>query len=546
MDDQEKAQLRSALNHYANQALSVGVPLSSRFAEPTPQIVASVRDKWTSDRKYLVNGEPRFWNWYMSYVKRLRNPSIKISIKRDTEKWLGGSKPKLFELIRDLGYTGPTVFRPKSRLLTNENATKLYNLMIDENASDTREEVLEAGTSVGVMGATAQIARGLTQDKEALLIQVQKLRDEMIKTQDRETQYRLRSEALEEENMRLKGMLETCERNTERHKQELKDYAKRELEEDQPPPPPPYDLPEDQDYEDGVPPPPPPPPILPNNEGGGGGFDRVVSVLEARIEQIPRKAVNNGLALGSALQDEIKKGITLVSPSARDKDQPVDGTVKQETQQGLFGALQSALARRRGAFDPTENEEEEEEPSAFVTTDMSLVDTCLWCGKTAYVTCACGVASYCNQGCKDNDNTSHAFVCTSMDRSVFVSKGGVFTVFVASKDRRDYVGRYPEQGSPNAYRVLSLTGDIMFGETLILDDNTDYTFRSVDDMRIHPMYISSEAKGGTTTFENRIIPGVLTARGTTFTFNTSNLPDVSYAVCDNHPYMGFEIQIQRA
>ncbi len=149
------------------------------------------------------------------------------------------------------------------------------------------------------------------------------------------------------------------------------------------------------------------------------------------------------------------------------------------------------------------------------------------------------------------DAEAHRPTCAVADRTVYAENGATtFGFRVAPKSNPGYSGRYPESGSAQAYRVIAAAarggGDIsIFGEDLVLRDNTVYTFRATTDLSAHPLYLSATPRGASHAFQGRLVPGTLSGRGSSFSFNTRDLPDTSYAVCDHHPYMGFAVRVNR-
>jgi len=532
----------------------IGLPLGSRFRPPSTAEVKRIRDRWTSEARYLVSGEPAFWNWLVSYTKRLKDdPALKISIQQDTRNWLFGSKTVLFELVRALGYSGPTVFKRSTRLFSAENAATLYDAMVQANATDIQEELLEAGTVAGAAGATAQIERGLKQDRDALLLEVAKLKDVLVQNSGREQAWKAREQGLLDEADQLRGMLETCKRNAQKHASELQAYQAKVLDEDQPPPPPPPDVPEVDIPE--APPPPPPPMDDDENGGGGGGWEDSLNRIEERAKQVPIKAANNGRVLSASLQEQIRRGIALKAPTTQGPAKR-DGELESNTETGLAAALAAALSARRPGLNPyPEDEQSDDDDTGFGSEPLRagsallrgiLVNTCQWCGNEAYMMCPCESAYYCNEECKTKDVRAHYPVCAAAQYTVYAAGGSAtFDFYVAPKSTPGYVGQYPKVGSPRAYRGVGPGGLALFGEDLILQDNTQYTFRATKDMSKHPMYLSLEARGATNAFLDRAVKGTLAERGSMFTFNTRDLPKTSYVVCNHHPYMGFAVHVDR-
>lgn len=523
----------------------IEIPLGSSFRLPTEEELERVRREWTAPgSRYLVRGKPVFWNWFTSYVDRMRDPGARISIRDDTRAWLGGSRDMLFRLLRALGYRGASVFRTRTRLISAPKAEVLYDMMVRENREQTEEEQVAAGIKMGAFAATKQIERGIAENTAVIQAELELIRDSMRVLKGREAEWIRREKVLKDTQAQYEDALRACRVGSEQYKAELEDWRMRVLDADQRPPPPPPPVPSAEFAVDDDELPPMPPPDVLIDEGVVAPVNRI----EERADIQGQKAAAEGRAgervMLGALQDAIRAGTVL---KTQPKSAKVEGAVQTETLGGLSAALEEQIRRRRMAMRPPEEEEEEEQEQEEEDDDWygrRAAASCRWCGGGVWIQCECEQAFYCGGVCMAKDAPSHLASCRIVAPGVRVPPSVPIGVIVSPKSANQYSGRYADQGSPSAYRVI-IPG-VRFGEELILEPGAEYTFVAYGEgVADHPLYIADAPRGGTGQLGGQVVPGVLRRQWSAFVVNTADLPQdaESHVVCDHHPYMGFALRV---
>lgn len=496
--------------------------------------MSRVRHEWTTNPRYLVHDEATYWTWLGTYTDRLRVPGAKISIYKDTRQWLGGSRNTLFTLLHDVGYRGANVFKTKTRLLSVQNAERLHGMLVRGNLGQNSEELTEAGIKAGAFVATSQIERGLQEDNEAMQLKLSRVNDVLVLLQSRETAWMAHERALVSKTEALERDLNMCARKNAEHARALEVYARNELDPDQIPPPPPYDPPMDVLLDV----PPPLPPLMDEQFK-----DAEDAIVEARTisSNGSAKAVNNGKSGAISFQDQLKAAATTLRPSGAPETAAAERAVENKTSDLLF-VLAKRLAAKRAASNM-----DDDSPSSWDDDDndhIGLARTCRKCGLQALMMCVCEKALYCGKQCMKLDAGNHLHLCEAgIHSGVHVPCSINVGVTVDLKLSPAYMGRYRTEGSPHAYRVR--VPGVRFGEKLILSDRSVYAFVAYANLSDHPLYLADNPVGGSQSGHGRIHKGTLTHQWSAFSVNTVDLPDVFYVVCDHHPYMGFQVRIDR-
>lgn len=530
------------MNGDGGPVTAIEAPLGSSFRLPrTEEELERVRHEWTaSDSRYLVNGKPRFWNWLTSYVDRMRDPRAKISIRNDTRAWLGGSKDTLFKLLRAMGYSGVSAFRSRTRLISAEKASKLYDMMVRENREQTEEEQVVAGVKIGAFAATQQIERGLRENIKVIQAELERVSGTLKILKERDAERSNREKMIVINLTQRKAELEDCSNRARAYKDELNSWKERVLDEDQPPPPVPPDVPVNDPINDTQGP-------LPSAkvlfDSVKDSVDRIGEGTEIQIQKAAAGGKVGERRMLEALQTAIHEGGALKSNT--DVVAPTDGVVEN----GLATALMNALLSRRNQMGEPGSEESGNDEDDWDEYTSAVGASCRWCGDTAWVQCECERASYCGEVCMSKDAPAHLDSCMATSSlasdGVRVPPSIPIGIVVSPKSSKRYGGRYTDQGSPNSYRVM--VPGVRFGEELILDANEEYTFVAyTNDASNHPLYISDNPRGASHQLDGQIVPGVLRRQWSTFVVNTADLPQEgrkSYVVCDHHPYMGFALRV---
>lgn len=442
------------------------------------------------------------WEYMINYVKRLsNNPTLKISLRKEIP--VVEERTDFIKLMKRLGYDGPVIYRAARLIPSQKMASDLLKkiLLVDEEEED--EGYIAGGAQKASEFTGSMISKELERDKKELLFKISLLQENY---NDLREKYMKCEEIIKEKD----SLISILKNSIDEYKGDIENYKSQNP--DIPPPPPPYDI--EDVFVPSIPPPLPPPPM-----------DNIVEDVEKKLNQQSQKVGEMGKEIGKSFAELLKDQKTKL---VKREDQVV--TTKEEAKKdadGLMGILSRALAKRRGAID---EEEEEEEENEFVDS----LFFCNWCGKKPTIACSCENNVYCSKKCQEfHWKNIHSIVCSTIDAHPIDSTD----IYIVVRSKNPYTFQGNMDGSKMAFVVDK--HDILPGETLLLKKNHTYHFIAGEKFTDHPFFISDvDPVGGKQTRPKKYI----SSYGETFEF-TPTKQQSYYAICDNHPYMGFEIKV---
>lgn len=452
-----------------------------------------------------ISKNPALWKYMISYVKRLsNNSSLKISLRKEIP--VVQERIDFIKLMKMLGYDGPVIYRSARLIPSQETAQDLLKKILLVNEEEEDEGYIAGGAQKASEFTGSMISSELQRDKRELLFKVSSLQENY---NDLREKYIKCEEIIREKD----SLISILKNSIEEYKGEIENYKSQNP--DIPPPPPPYDV---EDFEQEVPsiPPPLPPPM------------DIVGDVEEKLNQQSQKVGKMGKEIGKSFATLLKDQKTKL---VKRSDQVV--TTKEEAfedAEGLMGILGRALAKRRPAFQ--EEEEEEEEDQSFIES----LYFCNWCGKKPTIACSCETHVYCSRKCQESHwKNIHSLLCSTIDGHPIDSQD----IYIVVRSKNPYTFQGNMEGSKMAFVVIDQ--DVLPGETLLLKKGHTYQFIAGETFSEHPFFISEvDPVGGKQTRPKRYI----SSWGETYAFTPTKKQQSYYAICDNHPYMGFEIKVE--
>lgn len=428
-----------------------------------------------------ISGKPDIWNFVVErYIKNSQFVPRLLTFHAQEIKRLGYKD--VIRLLKQL--TGAKVI-PGLRL-TKTQATDLYKLIKKAEKEETRDTETVDSVKVGIDLGAEQAEKLLQEELGKLKQQFDTLNK----------QYGLalqRIGDLETNNSKLKNKLQVANEALRETEQGVFDYKEGSI--DQPPSVP------DPGFLGTVPDAPPPPPPGFNvgvAKRAGEGFKSAIENAPGKLRKVER---------------ELKKE---TSEAGKGFNAPKE-----------FPALALALRKRRAAMNYYQKNTQ---------NPINYLLTCITCGGAAKRMCNCESVLYCNNPiCEESHwENYHKYSCETHIPSHFHTSQDIPIVVRQKGEDHPLFGT----GSPNAYWVPGLRE----GETLQLRAGQTYRFVAQEDLGQHPFSIQKEKRGA----KHRGIG--ITKQGDAWIFGPveqqQQQQHVFYAVCDNHPYMGFEIQIK--